>query len=153
MEVSEGHLATVWREIGRPGAAKLAAAMRQRGFKVSQQRIKTFVREQPTAQVFQSRPPSKGKVTAASRDSRWQAYTINFSARDAEVNMGLEIRSCGGGCLEPHGHGRANQGSARARRAGCLEGHARRVRKSATAYARHGRWCIMRWGLWRRVEC
>ena len=88
MEVAEGHLATVWRDIGRPGAAKLAAAMRQQGFKVSQQRIKTFVRTQPTAQVFQSRPPSKGKVTAASRYSRWQAGTINFPARDAEVNRG-----------------------------------------------------------------
>ena len=78
MEISEGHLATVWRDIGRPGATKLAAAMRQRGFKVSQQRIKMFVREQPTAQAFQSRPPSKGKVTAASKVSRWQADTINF---------------------------------------------------------------------------
>ena len=72
MEIAEGNLATVWRDIGRPGAAKLAAAMRQRGFKVSQQRIKTFVREQPTAQAFQGRPPSKGKVIAASRDSRWK---------------------------------------------------------------------------------
>lgn len=88
MEISEGHLATVWRAIGRPGATELAAAMRQRGFKVSQQRINHFVREQPTAQVFQSRPPSKGKVTAASRDSRWQADTINFSARGAEVIRG-----------------------------------------------------------------
>ena len=88
MAISEGHLATVWRDIGIPGATKLAAAMRQLGFKLSQQRINNFVREQPTAQVFQSRPPSKGKVTAASRDSRWQADTINFSARDAEVNRG-----------------------------------------------------------------
>ena len=86
MDVSEGHLATVWRDIGRPGATKLAAAMRQRGCKVSQQRIKNFVRGQPTAQVFQSRPPSKGKVTAAPKNSRWQADTINFSARDAEIN-------------------------------------------------------------------
>ena len=88
MAVSESHLATVWRDIGRPGAAKLAAAMRQRGFKVSQQRIKNSVREQPTAQVFQSRPPSKCKVTAASWDSLWQADTIKCSARDAEVNRG-----------------------------------------------------------------
>lgn len=74
MEISEGHLATVWRDNGRPGAAKLAAAMRQRGFNVSQQRIMSFFCEQPTAQVFQSRPPSKGKVTAASRDSRWSRH-------------------------------------------------------------------------------
>ena len=88
MEVSEGHLATVWCDIGRPGTAKLAAAMRQRGFKVSPQRINNFDSEQPIAQVCQGRLPSKGKVTAASRDSRWQADTINFSARNAEVDRG-----------------------------------------------------------------
>ena len=142
---ARGHLATVWRDIGRPGAAKLAAAIRQRGFKVSPQRVKTFVREQPTAQVFQSRPLSKGKAIAASRDSRWQAATINFSARAAGVNMGLQIHPCGGGCLEPKGHGRANKRPACAHRAGCLEGHASRVRQSTPAHARHGHWWIIRW--------
>lgn len=61
MAASEGHLATVWRDLGRLGAAKLAAAMMQPGFVVAPQRVTAFVREQPTAQMFQSRPLFEGQ--------------------------------------------------------------------------------------------
>lgn len=84
-------LATVWRESGRPGAQKLAQAMRRRGYRVSQQEAAAFVRSQTANQIFRNPPPSRGKVTAPRGDSRWQADLIDYTSRDAAVNGGFRF--------------------------------------------------------------
>ena len=82
-------IATVWRESGRPGAQKLAQAMRRRGLRITEREAAAFVRGQVANQLFRNPPPSRGRVTAPSSESRWQADIIDYTSRDAGANGGF----------------------------------------------------------------
>ena len=67
-----------WVESGRPGVAKLLAAVRRQGLAVSKSDVESFVRRQETRQVFAPGPKSGGKVTASGIDDRWQADALDL---------------------------------------------------------------------------
>ncbi len=74
-------LQRLYEEAGRPGARVFRTYARRKGEDLTTQEAQQFVAGQATAQVFQGRLPSDGKVTASREDMRWMGDLIDFSKR------------------------------------------------------------------------
>ena len=77
----EARLQTLYEEAGRPGARAFRTFARRKGENITSTEAQQFVAGQATAQVFQAKLPSDGKVTASREDMRFQADLMDFSKR------------------------------------------------------------------------
>ena len=74
-------LQTLYDEAGRPGARVFRTFARRKGENITSSEAQQFVAKQSTAQVFQAKLPSDGKVTASREDMRFMADLMDFSKR------------------------------------------------------------------------
>ena len=87
-------LRRVWVESGRPGSAKLYAAVQRLGLGIKQAEVRSFVKEQGTRQIFAPIPKGAGKVTSVRLDDKWQAdLIIVYHNRHREINE-MFSKSC-----------------------------------------------------------
>ena len=74
-------IATLYRELSYPSAARFQAALRKRGIKVSQDFVRELVAEQGERQLTQAPPQFTGHVTAQRIDERWAADVLDFQSK------------------------------------------------------------------------
>ncbi len=76
-----GVLARLYEELNYPGAARLGAVVRRRGFRIPQGEVAAFVHRQATGQIFTRHRTQGGRVTAFDVDRRWFADLIDLTAQ------------------------------------------------------------------------
>ena len=74
-------LQVLYDEAGRPGARAFRTFARRKGENITNSESQQFVAGQATAQVFQAKLPSDGKVSASREDMRFMADLMDFSKR------------------------------------------------------------------------
>ena len=72
-------LQTIYEEVGKPGARVFRTAARKKGQNITQAEAQEFVKKQAQGQVFASRLPSDGKVTASRADMRFQVDLLDIN--------------------------------------------------------------------------
>ena len=77
-------IATIYRELGYPGAAKLQSALRKEGINVSLGNLKDFVKTLGSRQIFRPPPKYEGHVTARRVDDKWVADLLSFGSRPVD---------------------------------------------------------------------
>ena len=87
----QAELRRIWVDSGRPGVAKLYAAVQREGVAARRADVDAFVKAQETRQVFAPLPKSNGKVTSTSIDGIWQVDLIDFKQLDATKNDGHRV--------------------------------------------------------------
>ena len=81
-------LQTIYEDSGKPGARAFRTAARKKGENITTQEAQQFVKKQAQGQVFASRIPSLGKVTASRADMRFQVDLLDFSKRASSQQGG-----------------------------------------------------------------
>ena len=84
-------LKQLWVQIGRQGAEKLYDKAVKSGLEVTRKEAQQFVKSQASAQVFQTRPKSDGKVVATGRLKSWQVDIMDFKQFSEKVNKGFKF--------------------------------------------------------------
>ena len=84
-------LAKVWVDIGRQGAEKLYNKAIKLGLAVTRQQAQEFVKSQASAQVFQPRTKSDGKVVATSPLKSWQVDVMDMKQFAEKSNKGFKF--------------------------------------------------------------
>ena len=77
-------------DTGRAGAEKVYVKAAKKGLKVTRKQVQDFVKAQASAQVFQSRPKSDGKVVASGPGMTWQLDVIDMKQFNPKVNKGYK---------------------------------------------------------------
>ncbi len=83
-------LADVWVDIGRQGADKLYNKAVKSGLAVTRKQVQEFVKSQASAQVFQPRARSDGKVVATGPLKSWQVDVMDFKQFSEKANKGFK---------------------------------------------------------------
>ncbi len=81
----------LWVDIGRQGAEKLYDKAVKAGLAVTRKQVQEFVKSQASAQVFQPRSRSDGKVVATGPLKTWQVDVMDFKQFDAKANKGFKF--------------------------------------------------------------
>jgi hypothetical protein len=89
--MTDAQLRKVWLDAGRPGVARFRAVAQRAGYPIKLAEARQFVQAQETRQVFAPAPASKGHVTAARLDDKWQADLIYFKQADVKENKGMRV--------------------------------------------------------------
>ena len=89
--MTDAQLRKVWLDAGRPGVARFRAVAQRAGYPIKLADARQFVQAQETRQVFAPTPASKGHVTAARLDDKWQADLIDFKQADVKENKGMRV--------------------------------------------------------------
>ena len=84
-------LADVWIDIGRQGADKLYNKAVKSGLAVTRKQVQEFVKSQASAQVFQPRARSDGKVVATGPLKSWQVDVMDFKQFSEKANQGFKF--------------------------------------------------------------
>ncbi len=84
-------LADVWVDIGRQGADKLYNKAVKSGLAVTRKQVQEFVKSQASAQVFQPRARSDGKVVATGPLKSWQVDVMDFKQFSEKANQGFKF--------------------------------------------------------------
>ena len=71
------------KELSYPGQQALLRAAKKRGLDVTKADVQALVSKNEARQEISAIQPSKGKVTAETADSRWQADLVEFHPRDS----------------------------------------------------------------------
>ena len=86
----QAQLKQLWVESGRQGADKLYNKAIREGLDVKRKDVQEFVKSQESAQVFQPRIKSEGKVVATGRMKTWQIDIVDFKQFDSKANKGFK---------------------------------------------------------------
>jgi hypothetical protein len=89
--MTDAQLSKVWVEAGRPGIARLHTVARRAGYPIKLADARRFLAKQETRQIFAPAPASRGHVTAARLDDRWQVDLIDFKQANAKENEGNRV--------------------------------------------------------------
>jgi hypothetical protein len=89
--MTDAELRKVWLDARRPGVARFRAVAQRAGYPLKLAEARQFVEAQGTRQVFVPAPQSKGHVTAARLDDKWQVDLIDFKQADAKENKGMRV--------------------------------------------------------------
>ena len=81
----------VWIETGRAGAERVYNKAVKKGLAVSRKQVAEFVKAQASAQVFQPRAKSDGRVTATRAMMTWQIDLIDMKQFEAKANKGFKF--------------------------------------------------------------
>ncbi len=84
-------LRLIWRNAGRPGAAKLKDSAKRQGLNLSVKEIKEFVISEAVSQVYQPAPLSEGKITSPELNARWMVDLIDYKTKSPEKNDGCRL--------------------------------------------------------------
>ena len=87
----DAQLREVWIETGRAGAERVYNKAVKKGLAVSRKQVSDFVKAQASAQVFQPRAKSDGRVTATRAMMTWQIDLIEMKQFDARANEGFKF--------------------------------------------------------------
>ena len=74
-------MASLYKEISYPSAAKFKAALTKRGIDVPDAFVKQIVSEQGSRQLYAPPPKFTGKVSATNVDDRWAADVLDFQSK------------------------------------------------------------------------
>ena len=77
-------IATIYRELGYPGATKFQTALRKQGINISLDNLKDFIKPLGSRQIFRPPPQYKGNVASRSIVDRWVADVLSFESRPVE---------------------------------------------------------------------
>ena len=80
----------IWVDIGRAGAEKLYDKAIKKGLAVTRKQAQDFVKSQATAQVFQPRTRSDGKVVATGPLKTWQVDVMDMKQFAEKANKGFK---------------------------------------------------------------
>ena len=86
----EAKLRKLWVETGRHGADKLYDKAVREGLDVKRKVVQEFVKAQSSAQVFQPRVKSEGRVVATGPRKTWQIDIIDFKQFSEKTNKGFK---------------------------------------------------------------
>ena len=86
----QAQLKQLWIESGRQGADKLYNKAIREGLDVKRKAVQEFVKSQESAQVFQPRIKSEGKVVATGPMKTWQIDIVDFKQFDSNTNNGFK---------------------------------------------------------------
>jgi hypothetical protein len=89
--MTDAQLSKVWIEAGRPGIARLHTVARRAGYPIKLADARRFLSKQETRQIFAPAPASKGHVTAARLDDKWQVDLIDFKQANTKENEGNRV--------------------------------------------------------------
>jgi transposase InsO family protein len=89
--MTDAQLRKVWLDAGRPGIARFRAVAQRAGYPIKLAEARQFIQSQETRQIFAPTPASKGHVTAARLDDKWQADLIDFKQANAKENEGNRV--------------------------------------------------------------
>ena len=84
-------LKQLWVDIGRQGAEKLYNKAVKSGLAVTRKQVQEFVKSQASAQVFQPRARSDGKVVATGPLKSWQVDVMDFKQFSEKANQGFKF--------------------------------------------------------------
>ena len=87
----EAQLREVWIETGRAGVDKVYNKAVRKGLAVTRKQVQEFVKGQATAQVFQPRARSDGRVVATRALMTWQVDIMDMKQFDATANKGYKF--------------------------------------------------------------
>ena len=86
--MTEAQLKKIWVETGRQGAEKLYDKAIKSGLDIKRAQAQAFVKSQATAQVFQPRTKSDGRVVATGPLMTWQVDIMDFKQFSTKANKG-----------------------------------------------------------------
>ena len=86
----QSQLRQLWIQSGRQGADKLYNKAVREGLNVKRKDVQEFVKSQESAQVFQPRIKSEGKVVATGPMKTWQIDIVDFKQFDSKANNGFK---------------------------------------------------------------
>jgi len=92
--MSDEQIKQVWIDTGRGGAEKVYAKAVRSGLAVSRKQVQEFVKSQASAQVFQPRARSGGKVVATRAGMTWQVDVMDMKQFDVKANKGFKFVLC-----------------------------------------------------------
>ena len=84
-------LKQLWVDIGRQGAEKLYNKAVKSGLAVTRKQVQEFVKSQASAQVFQPRAKSDGKVVATAPLKSWQVDVMDMKQFAEKANKGFKF--------------------------------------------------------------
>ena len=84
-------LKQLWVDIGRQGAEKLYNKAVKSGLAVTRKQVQEFVKSQASAQVFQPRARSDGKVVATAPLKSWQVDVMDMKQFAEKANKGFKF--------------------------------------------------------------
>ena len=87
----EAQLREVWIETGRAGVDKVYGKAVRKGLAVTRKQVQEFVKSQASAQVFQPRARSDGRVVATRALMTWQVDVMDMKQFDAKANKGYKF--------------------------------------------------------------
>ena len=90
-EPLEAQLREVWIETGRAGVEKVYDKAVKKGLAVTRKQVQEFVKGQASAQVFQPRAKSDGRVVATRAMMTWQIDVMDMKQFDAKANKGFKF--------------------------------------------------------------
>ena len=92
--MSDEQIKQVWIDTGRGGAEKVYAKAVKSGLAVTRKQVQEFVKSQASAQVFQPRARSDGKVVATRAGMTWQVDVMDMKQFEAKANKGYKFVLC-----------------------------------------------------------
>ena len=81
MEALGERVATFYKELSYPSAAKFKAALTKRGLDVPDAFVRQLVSEQGSRQLFAAPPRFTGKVVAQHMDERWAGDVLDLQSK------------------------------------------------------------------------
>ena len=81
MEALGERVATLYKELSYPSAAKFKAALTKRGLDVPDAFVRQLVSEQGSRQLFAAPPRFTGKVVAQHMDERWAGDVLDLQSK------------------------------------------------------------------------
>ena len=88
--MAQPSLRQLWIESGRQGVEKLYNKAIREGLNVKRKDVQEFIKGESTAQVFQSRIKSEGKVVATGPLKSWQIDIVDFKQFNQKANKGFK---------------------------------------------------------------
>ncbi len=89
--MSDDQLKQAWIDTGRGGVEKVYDKAVKSGLNVTRKRVQEFVKAQASAQVFQPRAKSDGKVVATRARMSWQVDVMDFKQFSEKANKGYKF--------------------------------------------------------------
>ena len=89
--MSNDQLKQLWIDTGRSGAEKLYDKAVKSGLAITRKQVQEFVKAQATAQVFQPRTRSDGKVVATGPLKTWQVDVMDLKQFAEKANKGFKF--------------------------------------------------------------
>ncbi len=89
--MADAQLKQIWIDIGRAGAEKLYDKAVKTGLAVTRKQTQEFVKSQASAQVFQPRTRSDGRVVATAPLRTWQVDVMDMKQFAEKANKGFKF--------------------------------------------------------------